>query len=566
LPFFLFALDQFPARGGTRSNIPFHLGGFQMAIKDEITWFKEHFAADIIPALTGTPLSFDLVCAIAFQESGELWSKLRLHLPREEVLRLSVGDTLDEPNRSAFPKNKDALIAAPRGQQMFDLAHQLLIEMGDGTGIEVYKHLGRRPEKFVHGYGIFQYDLQFFRRDPDFFLTQRWKDINACVDKLMLELRNALQQLGFSDKPSLTDLQSAFVGIVYNTGFGNFREAKGLKQGHNDGRLFYGENIDRFLKIAHDVPTPVSGPAPVAAPAAPGSVAAAAAAHAPPQAAAGRSIVAIAKAEFDRFHGIDEGDQPLRGRIADYYEAAGGSRDLDPTQDENAWSAAFVSFCVKQSGATSSQFKFSMLHSVFVKAAIANADAGSGVFLGHRITDYAPKLGDIIHHNRSGGTITFDFARAHDGYPSHSAIVVDFEVRNGVRNAVTIGGNEFLAGGSGTVGRKDFPLDANGLLDQSAIGPRLICVVENQLAAGAPILVPQPMPLGPYIVNVRTDLKLRGGPGTEFPALKSLLNGTKLNVLEFDDLTGGRWALVDLEGDGVKDGFVFAKFLDPVLA
>jgi hypothetical protein len=63
----------------------------------------------------------------------------------------AVGDTLDEPNRSAFPKNKDALIAAPRGQQIFDLAHQLLIEMGDATEIEVYQHLGRRSEKFVHG-------------------------------------------------------------------------------------------------------------------------------------------------------------------------------------------------------------------------------------------------------------------------------------------------------------------------------------------------------------------------------------------------------------------------------
>jgi hypothetical protein len=52
----------------------------------------------------------------------------------------------------------------------------------------------------------------------------------------------------------------------------------------------------------------------------------------------------------------------------------------------------------------------------------------------------------------------------------------------------------------------------------------------------------------------------------EFPSLKSLLNGTQLNVLEFDDVASGRWALVDLEGDGVKDGFVFAKFLDPVTA
>jgi hypothetical protein len=320
-----------------------------------------------------------------------------------------------------------------------------------------------------------------------------------------------------------------------------------LKQGFNDGTHFYGENIDWFLQIAHTIPTVTPTPAAVAA----------APQRAPTPAAASRSIVAIAQAEFDRFHGVNEGDQPLRGRIADYYEAAGGSRDLDPTLDENAWSAAFVSFCVKQSGATPDQFAFSLLHSVFVHAAIANADADRGVFRGHPITAYAPKLGDLVHHNRSGGTLSFEFARAHTGYPSHSAIVVDFEVRS----AVTIGGNEFLAGGTGTVGEKFFPLDANGLLDQSAIGPKLICVVENQLAAGAPMPA---MPLGPYVVNVRTDLKLRGGPGTEFPVLRSLVNGTKLDVLEFDDVSSGRWALVDLEGDGVKDGFVFAKFIEPI--
>ena len=70
----------------------------------------------------------------------------------------------------------------------------------------------------------------------------------------------------------------------------------------------------------------------------------------------------------------------MRSRIADYYEAGGGSRNLDPTLNENAWSAAFVSFCVKQSGATPAQFKFNLSHSVFVRAAIANADANRGVF------------------------------------------------------------------------------------------------------------------------------------------------------------------------------------------
>src|SRR4029077_1678431 len=98
-------------------------------------------------------------------------------------------------------------------------------------------------------------------------------------------------------------------------------------------------------------------------------------------------------------------------------------------------------------------------------------------------------------------------------------------------------------------------------LNQSAIGPRLICVVENQLAAGT---TTTPMPLGSYVVSVRTDLNLRGGPGVVFPVLRSLPNGTVLQVLDFDDESDGRWALVDLEGDGTKDGYVFSKFIEPI--
>ncbi|MGO7388691.1 SH3 domain-containing protein, partial [Rhizobium ruizarguesonis] len=168
-----------------------------------------------------------------------------------------------------------------------------------------------------------------------------------------------------------------------------------------------------------------------------------------------------------------------------------------------------------------------------------------------------PRRGDLIHHNRDGATLSFGFAKRNTGYPSHSAIVVGFETRNGVRHVVTIGGNEAIPHGTGTVGKKFFALDANGFLDQSAIRPKLICVVENLLAAGAQAMAP-----GAFVVRVRTDLKLRGGPGPEFPIIKELLDGTPLNVLEFDENATGRWALVDLEGDRVKDGFVFAKFIE----
>jgi len=33
--------------------------GLQMTNRDEIAWFKEHFAGEIIPASAGTPLSFE---------------------------------------------------------------------------------------------------------------------------------------------------------------------------------------------------------------------------------------------------------------------------------------------------------------------------------------------------------------------------------------------------------------------------------------------------------------------------------------------------------------------------
>jgi hypothetical protein len=531
-----------------------------MSIKDEISWFKQNFSADILPAIAGTPLSLDLICALGYQETGELWSKMRHNLPRDEIIRLCVGDTLDTPNRSAFPKNRAALEAVQHGNAMFQLAHSLLGDMADATGIEAYKNVATKPNKFVHGYGVFQYDLQFFTVDPDYFLGQKWADIDLCIGKMMEELKKAVSALGFAGKTSLTDLESAFVAIVYNTGFGNFRKEKGLEQGFFDGTHFYGENIDQYIKIARSVDDAVLVEAVVpVADIQPQTAHASTLPEGTTQTPQISRIVEIARREFAKFGGIDEGKEPLRSHIADYYEAGNGSRKLDPTKDENAWSAAFISYCLRTAGVKQSQFQFDLSHSVYVKAAIQNQLNNRGVFRGRRISDYAPKIGDIIHHNRSGGTKTYDFAAENSGYPSHCAIVVDFEVSAGHKFAVTIGGNESIAVGTGTVGQKRFPLLVNGKLDQSQISKKLICVIENRLGEAHFDVV---QTLGAHVVNVRTDLKLRGGPGIGFEVLRPLGNGTHLNVLSYENNTSGTWALVDLEGDGIKDGFVIAKFLD----
>jgi N-acetylmuramoyl-L-alanine amidase len=63
--------------------------------------------------------------------------------------------------------------------------------------------------------------------------------------------------------------------------------------------------------------------------------------------------------------------------------------------------------------------------------------------------------------------------------------------------------------------------------------------------------------LGAFEVVVRDELNLRGGPGPGFAVVKKLPPGTRLRVLREE----GEWRLVDLQGDGLQDGFVHGAFL-----
>ena len=222
-----------------------------MKIPDAIAWFKKNFGPKVGKAVAGTPFSADMVTAIAYQETGYIWSVLvDKQLSLQKILELCVGDTLDAPNRDAFPRNKAELIAAPRGQEMFLIARQALVDMAQY--IPGYQKAVRIPDKFCHGYGIFQYDIQFFKDDPAFFLQKKWSDIAACIGKIVIELRQAMQRQGWANKTTLTDTEKVYVAIAYNCGRAN--PARGFKQGHqaDDGR-FYGENIFEYLRLAQQV-------------------------------------------------------------------------------------------------------------------------------------------------------------------------------------------------------------------------------------------------------------------------------------------------------------------------
>jgi hypothetical protein len=235
-----------------------------MKNSDAIRWFKITFQNELVQAVAGTPYTADLLAAIAMQETGYIWSVLvGKNLPVADVLGLCVGDSLDTPSRSAFPKNKAALTAVSNGQAAFDIARKALVDMS--KHIPGYTGAVANAVKFCHGFGIFQYDIQFFKTNPGFFLNREWGNILKCLALIIQELKDAQRRQGWSAKTSLTDFERIHVAIAYNRGTSVL--SKGFKQGHfADGR-YYGENIQEFMAIAASIALPASpAPAPIPPP------------------------------------------------------------------------------------------------------------------------------------------------------------------------------------------------------------------------------------------------------------------------------------------------------------
>ena len=181
-------------------------------------------------------------------------------------------------------------------------------------------------------------------------------------------------------------------------------------------------------------------------------------------------LTAIAEDQYTRFHLYGEGDPELCGQIKHYWSDLGF-----PPQSCTAvpWSAVFISWCVKLAGASSGEFKFASAHSKFVHAAIKNASNNTGVFRGFPIDIYKPQIGDIIQNNRNGNNFDFEFAKEHDSYESHSAIVIEVGQDNRGHYALTTGGNE-----SNSVRQSIVRLDENGFIRQRPNSP-YISIIQN---------------------------------------------------------------------------------------
>jgi hypothetical protein len=143
-----------------------------------------------------------------------------------------------------------------------------------------------------------------------------------------------------------------------------------------------------------------------------------------------QKIVQIALQEAARWKngGIQETDSSMRSILQDYWKtgprlsftsAQLGSRAF---QESHPWSAAFVSWVMRKAGAGSA-FKYAASHSSYISAAKANRIAdNTNPFKAYRLSEVAPRVGDVVCRSRSGSKATYDTIRP--GMKTHCDIVV----------------------------------------------------------------------------------------------------------------------------------------------
>lgn len=108
-------------------------------------------------------------------------------------------------------------------------------------------------------------------------------------------------------------------------------------------------------------------------------------------------------------------------------------------------------------------------------------------------------------------------------------------------------------------------LDLSGIahLTGAAIPPpaeeeeEIVVVAPSRPKPPAAPVTPAPTVRDRFVVIARSGLKLRSGPGQSFDAPKSFPAGTPVFVISRE----GEWAQVDLQGDGLADGYMFFSLL-----
>jgi phage replication-related protein YjqB (UPF0714/DUF867 family) len=109
-------------------------------------------------------------------------------------------------------------------------------------------------------------------------------------------------------------------------------------------------------------------------------------------------------------------------RVCDYWREGVGIGYRDGRDTQYRWSAAFISWVMKKAGA-GDKFKYSSWHSDYIIDAIEKRDDPSASFKGYRLTEIAPKVGDLVCFSSGEDRGEVDY-NTRKRYRSHCDVVV----------------------------------------------------------------------------------------------------------------------------------------------
>lgn len=157
-------------------------------------------------------------------------------------------------------------------------------------------------------------------------------------------------------------------------------------------------------------------------------------------------------------------------RIGDYWKNLGGPyKNLTGKDRGVPWSAAFISWCMREAGAGAG-FPYSAGHATYINAAIRDANKPTATLVGKQLNGYKLKLGDLIGYWRGEKQITFDTALKIGWYESHTEIIVEIAGNR----AFSMGGNV-----NHSVTKRQVKLGTNGELKDTS--ENWFVVIQNNL-------------------------------------------------------------------------------------
>lgn len=188
-----------------------------------------------------------------------------------------------------------------------------------------------------------------------------------------------------------------------------------------------------------------------------------------------RQVVVLKGVEESIPHvGAWEDDDTHASRVNLYWRAVGKPR-LDGMDCRQAWSAAFLSWVMRNAGVPSTQFRPADAHWIYLSAMVQDAVYPGRYFVPRRVRDYSPNPGDLICAWRGRTPI-----RSRDGYVSagmlRGAVThCDLVVKKDGRTLEVIGGNV-----RNSVSKSILELDSAGHLQSVPRRPWFL-IMQNRL-------------------------------------------------------------------------------------